>query len=79
MLRLDQETADLIAANAVRIALESNGLAVPAWFSVSDAVEYLQVAGRLDHKTASYVLKNQDRFMICPPPRLFDARWHVQS
>ncbi|MEO6001656.1 MAG: hypothetical protein ABIZ04_17010 [Opitutus sp.] len=77
MSRLDQETADLIAAKAVREALKV--WPDSAFASVEDAVAGLFRAGRLDAQTAAYVLKNVDRFRLCPPPRWFDATWYLAA
>ncbi len=77
MQRLDQETADLIAAKTVREAL----IASPSLSrqSVLETIETLFTEGQIDQKVAGYVLKNEDRFAIVPPPRWFDARWYVEE
>ena len=73
MRLLDKETADLIAAKKIREALTANPSL--ARQSVLDTIEILFTEGQIDEKTAGYVLKNEDRFKISPPPRWFDARW----
>ena len=77
MSHLDQETADLIAAKAVREAFKvSTDTAFP---SVEDAIGSLFRSGHLDPKTAAYVLTNVDRFKLGPPPRWFDATWYLAA
>lgn len=77
MSQLDPETADLIAARAVKEAL----MASPslARQSVLETIETLFTEGLINEKIAAYVLKHEDRFKISPPPRWFDARWYVET
>ena len=77
MRALDQETADLMAATAVRLALESD----PAFnfTSVDATVKALYGASLLDFTTAAYVALHSDRFCCLPPPRHFEAKWHLTA
>ena len=77
MRALDQETADLVAATAVRLALEKE----PAlnFASAEATVKALFRASLLDFTTAAYVVLHADRFCSLPPPRYFEAKWHLDA
>lgn len=77
MQRLDQETADLIAAKTVREALVANPSLGRQ--SVLETIESLFTEGQIDQKIAAYILKNEDRFAVAPSPRWFDARWYIEE
>lgn len=77
MRLLDKETADLIAAKKIRTALTANPSL--ARQSVLETIEVLFTEGQIDDKVAAYVLKNEDRFRVSPPPHWFDARWYVEN
>jgi len=70
--RLQIESADLIAAQSVRSALERY---VNPPSTIRELVQALYVDGKIDELTYSYVLHNASRFTICPPPIFFEARW----
>jgi hypothetical protein len=71
-LKLDVETADLIAASKVRAAMESyvNPPAV-----VSELIQALYADGKIDEPTAKYILLHESRFTLCPAPVYFEAGW----
>jgi len=71
-LKLDVETADLIAASKVRAAMESyvNPPAI-----VSELIQALYADGRIDAPTAMYILLHESRFTLCPAPVYFEAGW----
>ena len=75
MLTLDRETADLIATNSVRDALRIR----PDLHAqtVELVLDGLLNARAIDWTTASYVLRNADRFLVLPPPEFFDAKWRI--
>lgn len=77
MLQLDHESADLIAANAVQqlLALYPSCLATTVESTLRELIE----ARKIDDRTASYVVRNSHRFCLVPPPRYFDAKWHVEA
>jgi hypothetical protein len=74
MLPLDRESAELMAAQAVREAFSQ----FPSYHSgnIDTSVLNLWAAGHVDGKSATYVLRNADRFCMLAPPRYIDAKWH---
>lgn len=77
MLTLDQEVADLIAANAVRNAM---GLCPEAYRHTMEAMIIgLHAKGKIDDRVAHYVLTNRDRFVLREGSAAFDARWRVEA
>ena len=75
MLTLDQDVADLIAANAVRNAMS---LYPELYRSTMEALIIgLHAKGKIDDRVAHYVLTNRDRFVLHSSPAMFDARSHV--
>lgn len=69
---LNIEAADAIAAKNVRSALATY---VNPPNTVPELVRALYVDGKIDELTYSYVLRHESRFIICPPPTFFEARW----
>jgi hypothetical protein len=47
--------------------------------TVQDTIAMLLADGRIDDKTASYVLDHVNRFTLCSPPHFFDAQWHLKA
>ena len=77
MRTLDQETADLLAATAVRLALER---APELHFTSVDAtVKALYWAALLDFTTAAYVGLHSERFCCLPAPTFIEASWHLAA
>jgi hypothetical protein len=76
MLKLDPESADLIAAQAIQRALSAR----PELYadSVESTLSALLETRMLDDKVATYALLHPDRFCLMPPPQFFDAKWRVE-
>lgn len=76
MLKLDPESADLIAAQAIQRALSARPEMCAA--SVESTLSALLEARMLEDTVATYALLHADRFCLMPPPQFFDAKWRVE-
>ena len=77
MQRFEIQRADLTAAKVVSNALKH--YLNFEWNGVEHAISTLLAHNRIDGQTAQHVLDNSHRFTLCPQPRYFDARWHLED
>ena len=73
MLQDHRENSELETANAVRKAFAS----APSFHSpnLDAAVLELWAAGKVDERSATYVLRHADRFRIADAPEYFTVSW----
>lgn len=77
MLQDQKETVELETAIAVRKAFQ----AAPTYHSknLDSAVLELWAAGKVDDRSATYVLRHADRFRIADAPEYFTVAWAHQK
>ena len=77
MLQMHKESVELEAASAVRKAFASS----PSFHcdNLDAAVLELWAAGKVDDRSATYVLRHAERFRIVDAPEYFTVSWADQK